>query len=263
MPKTLGKKLIDRYRVADGRKFRLADFAPADTAGLALDGKAAKRLLQSGVEQLADLQARLYAQDRWGILVIFQAMDAAGKDGTIKHVMSGVNPQGVHVSSFKAPSGEVLVVRVHEEILRTQHLPPELLTTDVWKHRYQDMKAFERYLSHNGYRILKFFLHVSKKEQKRRFLERLDEPDKNWKFSIHDVEERARWKQYMRAYETMIVETASGYGPWHVVPADNKWFTRLYVALAIVEALRGLDLKFPKIDPAKRREIERARKLLS
>jgi PPK2 family polyphosphate:nucleotide phosphotransferase len=288
------RKLVDRYRVTDGKKFRLDDYDPADTAGLELDGKEAKRLLGEGVEKLADLQNRLYAQNCWGVLILLQAMDAAGKDGTIKHVMSGVNPQGVRVTSFKAPSAEeldhdymwrcvarlpergmigifnrsyyeeVLVVRVHPELLLAEHLPPALSSTKgIWKQRYHDMNALESYLARNGFLVLKFFLHISKEEQKRRLLARLDAPEKNWKFSLRDVQERGFWKDYMRAYEKMIAATATEHAPWHVVPADNKWFTRLTVASTIVEALQGLGLRYPTIDRQRRRELAEARKALA
>ena len=286
------RKVVERYRVDGGKKFRLDDYDPADTAGLAIEGHVAKEMLREGVEMLAELQSRLYAQDRWSVLLIFQAMDAAGKDGTIKHVMSGVNPQGVQVFSFKQPSEEeldhdylwrcakrlpergrigifnrsyyeeVLIVRVHPEILATQRIPEELVGKRIWKERFEGINGFERHLARQGYLILKFFLNVSKKEQKKRFLARLDEPDKNWKFSLTDVRERARWKDYMNAYEEMIVATATEHAPWHVVPADNKWFTRLAVAATIVQALDGLDLRYPVIDERKRRELAEARKAL-
>ena len=286
------RKLADRYRVTKGKKFRLEDCDPADTAGLSLEGSDAKESLQEGVRMLAELQSRLYAQDRWGVLVIFQAMDAAGKDSTIKHVMSGVNPQGVQVSAFKAPSPEeldhdflwrttarlperggigifnrsyyeeVLIVKVHPEILRGQKLPDALVTRDVWAQRYEDINAFERYLSRNGYRILKFFLNVSKKEQKRRFLKRLDLPQKNWKFSMADVKERACWNDYMNAYESTIAATSTRWAPWYAVPADNKWFTRLVVAATIVAELKRLDLRYPTLDKAKRKELAAARRAL-
>ena len=288
----LAHRIVEGYRVPAGGKMRLDDYDPADTAGLRLDGDQAKAMLQHGVDRLADLQGKLYAQDRWGVLLVFQAMDAAGKDGTIKHVMSGVNPQGVEVSSFKAPSAEeldhdfmwrcarrlpergrigifnrsyyeeVLVVRVHAEILRAQKLPPELVGKRVWKERYQDIRAFERYLARNGYLILKFFLHVSKKEQKKRFLERLDEPDKNWKFSIDDARESGFWKDYMRAYEDAIAATSTPWAPWYVVPADNKWFTRLVVAATIVTAMNRLDLAYPVVNATKKRELAAVRRAL-
>ncbi|HYA97392.1 MAG TPA: polyphosphate kinase 2 family protein, partial [Methylomirabilota bacterium] len=245
-----------------------------------------------GVQALAGLQDMLYAQNRYGLLLIFQAMDAAGKDGAIKHVMSGVNPQGVEVYSFKSPSPEelnhdylwrcmkhvpergrigifnrsyyeeTLVVRVHPEFLAGQKLPPELITKNIWKDRFQDIRSFERYLVRNGIAIRKFFLHVSKKEQKRRFLERVQNPDKNWKFSASDMKERGFWNDYMEAYEDMIRQTASEEAPWYVVPADNKWFTRLVVASAIVAALDDLDLKLPELDEAQRKEMAAARRAL-
>jgi len=287
------RKFVDRYRVTDGRRFRLKDIRPDDTHGLKSEFKdEAKELLARGVDWLEEEQERLYAQDRWGVLLIFQAMDAAGKDGTIEHVISGVDPQGTQVYSFKAPSSEdldhdflwrcmkalpergrigifnrsyyeeVLVVRVHEEYLRRQKIPPKLITKRVWKERYEDIRAFERYLARNGFLILKFFLHVSRKEQKKRFLERLDQPEKNWKFSSKDAKERQYWDQYMEAYEQMIRNTAAPHAPWFVVPADNKWFTRLVVAAAIVEELDKLNLKFPKVDDAMRKELAAARRML-
>ena len=286
-------KVLDRYRITKGKGFRLKDVDPDGTAGLKSEFKdEAKLLLQEGVQTLAEMQDRLYAQDRWAVLLVFQAMDAAGKDGTIKHVMSGVNPQGCEVASFKAPSSEeldhdflwrcmpwlpnrghigifnrsyyeeVLVVRVHPEFLAGQKLPPELVTKRIWEERYEDINDFERYLARNGTVIRKFFLHVSKKEQKKRFMERLDQPEKNWKFSAADVRERAHWDEYMEAYEDMIRATATPHAPWYVVPADNKWFTRLVVAAAVVDALERLDLRYPKVDKKKRAELAAARKLL-
>jgi PPK2 family polyphosphate:nucleotide phosphotransferase len=281
------------YRVSDGKKFRLKDIDPDDTAGLKSEDKPrAKEALQNGVEALATLQDVLYAQDRWSLLLIFQAMDAAGKDGTIKHVMSGVNPQGCQVSSFKGPSAEdldhdfmwrcqkrlpergcigifnrsyyeeTLVVRVHPEFLTAQKLPPQCVTKDIWEERFQDIRAFERYLNRNGTIILKFFLHVGKKEQQRRFLERLDNPDKNWKFSANDAKERGFWKDYMHAYEETIRETATDESPWYVVPANNKWFSRVVVAAAVIDALAKLDLHYPKVSSAKKKELEVARAAL-
>jgi PPK2 family polyphosphate:nucleotide phosphotransferase len=278
------------YRLGDPKKFRLKDVDPDDTGDLTAEDKPrAKEALALGVELLAELQERLYAQDRWAVLLIFQAMDAAGKDGAIKHVMSGVNPQGCQVHSFKAPSPEeldhdylwrclkalpergrigifnrsyyeeVLVVRVHQEYLARQKLPPALVTRSIWQDRYEDMRNVERYLGRNGVLIRKFFLHVSKKEQKKRFLERLDNPDKNWKFSMADAKERAHWNDYQGAYEDMIRATATKDAPWYVVPADNKWFTRVVVAAAIIDALGSLDLKFPKVDDAKKKELAAAR----
>ena len=287
------RKLVEPYRITDGKKFRLKDIDPGDTGGLKSEFKGeAKALLARGVELLSDEQARLYAQDRWGVLLIFQAMDAAGKDGTIKHVTSGLDPQGMQVYSFKAPSSEeldhdymwrcmralpergrigvfnrsyyeeVLAVRVHEAFLMNQKLPLELITKKVWDERYQDIRAMERYLSRNGYLILKFFLHVSKKEQKKRFMERLDFPDKNWKISSADARERQYWDSYMDSFEQMVRNTATEYAPWHVIPADNKWFTRLAVSDTIVDAMEKLNLKFPKIDDAKKKELAAARKIL-
>jgi PPK2 family polyphosphate:nucleotide phosphotransferase len=282
------------YRVSRGDAFRLADVDPGDTRGYGSEDKPrAKEALATGIEALARLQDMLYAQDRWAVLLIFQAMDAAGKDGTIKHVMSGVNPQGCQVYSFKAPTSEdldhdylwrclkrlpergrigifnrsyyeeVLVVRVHQELLRRQKIPPELVTRRLFKERFEDIRNVERYLTRNGVLIRKFFLHVSKKEQKRRFLERLDEPDKNWKFSAADARERQYWADYMKAYEDMIRHTASDDAPWYVVPADNKWFTRVVVGAAIIDALWSLDLRYPKVDAAKRRELADARRSLA
>ncbi|HSC97153.1 MAG TPA: polyphosphate kinase 2 family protein [Burkholderiales bacterium] len=286
-------KLDDAYCVTSGKGFRLKDYDPGDTGKLGKEDKPrAKEALRLGIEQLAELQHMLYAQDRWSVLLIFQAIDTAGKDSVIRHVMSGVNPQGVQVASFKAPSSEefdhdylwrcmkhlpergrigifnrsyyeeVLVVRVHPELLERQKLPEELVSKRIWSERYEDIRDFERYLSRNGTVIRKFFLNVSRGEQKRRFLERLDQPEKNWKFSAADVRERAHWKDYMEAYEEMVRETATDYAPWYVVPADNKWFTRIVVACAIIEALASLDLHYPKIDKRKRREFAEARKLL-
>jgi PPK2 family polyphosphate:nucleotide phosphotransferase len=287
------RKLARRYRVDDGRKFRLADIDPGDTGDLTAEDKPrAKEALATGIEALASLQDMLYAQDRWAVLLVFQAMDAAGKDGAIKHVLSGVNPQGCQVASFKAPSAEeldhdylwrcqkhlpergrigifnrsyyeeVLVVRVHPGLLEKQKLPPALVGKDVFDRRYKDIRAYERYLSGNGLTIRKFFLHLSRKEQKRRFLERLENPEKNWKFSISDAAERGHWKEYMRAYEEMIRATATDDAPWYVVPADNKWFTRVVVAAAVIDALGSLDLAYPKVDKAKRAELAKARRAL-
>ena len=284
------RKFSAPYCVTDARKFRLKDIDPDDTGELtAEDRPQAKEALAGGVEMLAQLQERLYAQDRWAILLIFQAMDAAGKDGAIKHVMSGINPQGCQVHSFKAPSDEeldhdylwrclkalpergrigifnrsyyeeVLVVRVHKALLENQKLPPSLITKSIWDERYEDIRNVERYLVRNGVLIRKFFLHVSKKEQKKRFLERLDNPDKNWKFSMADAQERGYWDDYHEAYEDMIRATASKQAPWYVVPADNKWFTRVVVAAAIIDALGSLDLKFPVVDDEKKKELAAAR----
>jgi PPK2 family polyphosphate:nucleotide phosphotransferase len=279
--------------VTDGEGFRLKDFDPGDTLDLDSEDKPrVKEALVLGIEALSKLQDMLYAQDSWAVLLIFQAMDAAGKDSTIKHVMSGVNPQGCEVTSFKAPSSEdldhdylwrcvmrlptrghigifnrsyyeeTLVVRVHPELLEKQKIPPELVTTDIWKERHKDIRAFERYLTRNGVVIRKFFLHLSKKEQKKRFLERLENPEKNWKFSADDVRERKFWDEYMEAYEDMIRHTATEDAPWYVVPADNKWFTRLVVAAAVVSTLDALDLSYPKVSKAERKELAAARRAL-
>ena len=283
-------KLLKRYRIEDGKHFRLKDYDPGDTHGLGSELKPqAKQLLAEGVKELSRLQSILAAQDGWGLLLILQAMDAAGKDGTIKHVMSGVNPQGVDVWSFKAPTDdelrhdylwrtterlpkrgqigifnrsyyeEVLVVRVHPKILQNEKLPKTLITKHIWQERFEDINCFERYITRNGIAVLKFFLHLSKKEQKRRFLERLDTPDKNWKFSSADVKERQCWDAYQEAYEDMIRHTASEHAPWYVVPSDNKWFTRLVVAQAVVDALKGMDLKYPKVSGAEKTALAQAR----
>jgi len=288
------RRLVEPYRIVKGKGFRLKDFDPGDTGELgSADKPRAKELLARGVEWLAEEQNKLYAQNRWAVLLVFQAMDAAGKDSTIKHVMSGVNPQGCQVYSFKQPSTEeldhdflwrttralpergrigifnrsyyeeVLVVRVHPEFLQRQQLPLELVRDHVWDRRLEDIAAFERYLARNGFLILKFFLNVSRKEQKRRFQERLDEPDKNWKFSAADVKERAHWNDYMRAYEAAIRATATKHAPWYVVPADNKWYTRLVVAAAIVEALDRLGVRYPELDAAQRKELAAARRALA
>jgi len=288
------RRFIEPYRVVRGKGFRLKDFDAGDTGGLGSEQKPqAKELLAQGVQWLAEEQDKLYAQNRWSVLLVFQAMDAAGKDGTIKHVMSGVNPQGCQVYSFKQPSAEeldheflwrtmrclpergrigifnrsyyeeVLVVRVHPELLQRQNLPRQVVTRRIWDERQDDIAAFERYLARNGVLILKFFLNVSRKEQKRRFLERLDQPSKNWKFSSADVAERQHWNDYMKAYEEAIRTTAAKHAPWFVVPADNKWYTRLVVAAAIVEAMEKLDLEYPRIDDAKRKELAAARAMLT
>lgn len=292
-PKQLIKRartFADPYRIEKGTGFRLKDIDPGDTGGLDDEAKPrAKEALAMGIEILSELQDILYAQDRWSLLLIFQAMDAAGKDGAIKHVLSGVNPQGCQVSSFKAPSSEdldhdylwrcskrlpergrigifnrsyyeeTLVVRVHPETLARQKLPEGSVTKHIWKERFEDIRNFEKYLVRNGTVIRKFFLHVSRDEQKRRFLERIDNPDKNWKFSSADARERAHWKNYMKAYEEMIRETATEHAPWHVVPADNKWFTRVVVAAAVVEALDSLNLAYPKVSAAHRKDLAAAR----
>ncbi len=284
-------KVAKPYRVDEGKEFRLKDFDPASTGGLHSKERAGE-LLEKGVARMAELQSKLYAQDRWALLLIFQAMDAAGKDGAISHVMSGVNPEGCQVYSFKTPSSEelnhdylwrtmrcvpergrigifnrsyyeeVLVVRVHPEILRGERVPPVLLGQNVWEQRFQDIHAFERYLTRNGVVIRKFFLNLSKNEQKKRFLARLDDPQKNWKFSCADIRERDYWDDYMRAYEEMIQRTTCKDAPWYVIPADNKWFTRLVVAGAIVETLESLDLAYPTVDPKERRQLLAARSKL-
>jgi len=284
-------KLTDPYRVEDGKNFQLKDFDPADTGKLK-SKEHATELLEKGIAHMAELQDKLYAQDRWALLLLFQAMDAAGKDGAIKHVMSGVNPQGCQVYSFKAPSTEeldhdflwrtsrclpergrigifnrsyyeeLLVVRVHKEILQAERIPPKLVGKDIWEERFEDIGSFERYLFRNGIVVRKFFLNLSKKEQKKRFLARLDEPEKNWKFSAADVHERGYWDDYMNAYQDMIRHTASKHAPWYVVPADNKWFTRVVVAAAIVETLEKLNLAYPVVDAEKRKQLQAARKTL-
>jgi PPK2 family polyphosphate:nucleotide phosphotransferase len=284
-----GGKVTKWFRIDDAEKFRLRDIDPADTCGMSLEKREAKEMLAAGVKRLSELQERLYAQDCWAVLIIFQAMDAAGKDSAIAHVMSGVNPQGCQVFSFKAPTPqeldhdflwrttlclpergrigifnrsyyeEVLVVRAHPEILARQKLPPQLVTKDIWDQRFKDIRAFERHLARSGTLILKFFLHVSKEEQRRRFLQRIDDPSKNWKFSSSDVVERKLWDTYMNAYEDMIRNTSRSYAHWYAVPADNKWFTRIVVAGAIIEALEKLDLHFPNLDSAGLAELKRAR----
>jgi PPK2 family polyphosphate:nucleotide phosphotransferase len=278
------RKLVRPYLIDDGKKFRLKDCDPGDTGNIK-SKEQAEQLLQRGITEMQELQDKLYAQDRWGVLLIFQAMDAAGKDGLVKHVMSGVNPQGCQVYSFKAPSAEeldhdflwrtlvrmpergrigifnrsyyeeTLVVRVHPEILKGEKVPPELVTKDIWKERFEDINAVEKYLNRNGVLIRKFFLNLSKKEQKKRFLARLDQPEKNWKFSAADLHEREHWNEYMNAYEDMIAHTAKKHCPWYVVPADNKWFTRVVVAAAIVDALNDFNLTYPKVDPAKKKDL--------
>ncbi len=286
-------KFTKPFRITDGTKFRLKDFDPEDTLKFTSEDKLhAKEALAMGIEVLAELQNKLYAQDKWAVLLIFQAMDAAGKDGAIKHVMSGVNPQGCQVFSFKSPSAEeldhdylwrctkrlpnrgnigifnrsyyeeTLVVRVHPEYLTRQKLPPELLGKNIWKDRFRDIRNFERYLSNNGIAICKFFLHVSKKEQKRRFLERLETPEKHWKFSRADMNEREFWNEYQNAYEDMIRNTAAKHAPWYVVPADNKWFTRVVVAAAVIDTLTALNLAYPKVGPDKLKELAAAKRAL-
>ena len=284
---------VERFRIDKPDKFRLAKCDPTDTCGLDVDKKEAKQLLTDGIARLSELQELLYAQDRWSVLAIFQAMDTAGKDSAIKHVMSGINPQGCEVHSFKRPSEEdydhdflwrssrhlpergrigifnrsyyeeVLVVRVHKDALQREKLPADLVDGDIWKRRFKDIRAHEKYLGRNGTRLVKFYLHLSKAEQKRRLLERIDTPAKNWKFSMGDLAERGRWDQYMAAYEDMIRNTSTPEAPWYVVPADHKWFTRLVVAAAIVRSLEELRLEFPSLNSAARAELRKARRLLA
>ena len=288
------REFAKRFCISKGRDFRLKDVDPDNTLQFTkeADKPRAKELLANGVIALAELQDKLYAQDKWAVLLVFQAMDAAGKDGAIKHVMSGINPQGCQVYSFKTPSSEeldhdylwrnvkclpqrgrigifnrsyyeeLLVVRVHPELLANERIPPALITQDIWDDRFQDICAWERYLSRNGFVIRKFFLNVSKKEQKRRFLDRLQQPEKNWKFSVGDLQERERWDDYMSAYEEMIANTSTPHAPWFVIPADNKWFTRLAVAAAIVDTLDDLKLSYPEVDPQRKKELEAAKRSL-
>jgi len=285
------REFVKPFEVADGSQFRLKDFDPAETLGLKSKERA-QETLERGIARLTVLQEKLYAQDRWGLLLILQGMDAAGKDSTVKHVMSGVNPQGCDVHSFKTPSDEelqhdfmwrtsrtlpergkigifnrsyyeeVLAVRVHPELLAREKIPAALVSENIWQKRFEDINAFERYLSRNGIVVLKFFLNLSKKEQKRRFLERLEEPEKNWKFSLNDALERKHWEKYMRAYEEMIQSTSTKHAPWYAVPADHKWFTRLVVAEAAIDALENLDLSFPKVDAERKKELKNARAAL-
>ena len=287
------KSLTEPFRVCDGRKFRLKDVDPGDTLHFKSEDKpAVEEALVNGINVLRELQDKLYAQDQWAVLLIFQALDAAGKDGAIKHVMSGINPQGCQVFSFKGPSAEELdhdylwrcmrclpergrigifnrsyyeettAVRVHPEFLRAQKLPPKLVTDKIWDQRFKDISNFERYLTRNGVVVRKFFLHLSKGEQKKRFLARLDRPDKNWKFSVNDAKERGYWKDYMKAYEETIRNTATDYAPWYVVPADNKWFTRVVVAAAVIETLASLDVTYPEVGKEKLKELDAARQTL-
>jgi PPK2 family polyphosphate:nucleotide phosphotransferase len=287
-------ELAKPFRITKGKDFRLKDVDPDNTLEFTkeADKPRAKEALASGVAALAELQDKLYAQDKWAVLLIFQAMDAAGKDGAIKHVMSGINPQGCQVYSFKSPSSEdldhdylwrcmkclpnrghigifnrsyyeeVLVVRVHPEFLAKAKLPPKLVSKNIWQERYEDISNFEQYLARNGIIVRKFFLHVSKKEQKQRFLDRIDDPLKNWKFSANDASERDYWDDYMTAYEEMIQETATKHAPWYVVPANNKWFTRVVVAGAVIDALASLDLAYPEVDESKLKELAAAKKKL-
>ncbi len=287
------KKFSSRYCVGDGKNFHLKDWDTGNNSDLSEEEKPlAKEALQSGVRALAAMQDMMYAQDRWALLVIFQAMDAAGKDGAIKHVMSGLNPQGCQVTSFKSPSAEdldhdylwrcikqlpergrigifnrsyyeeVLVVRVHEEILRSQKIPEKLITKNLWEERFQDIRHFEKYLNRNGILLVKFFLNVSRKEQKKRFLERIDNPDKNWKFSSADAQERKCWKEYMNAYEEMIRNTSTEKSPWYVVPADSKAYARIVVASAIINAMASMDLKYPKVSKEKIAELAQVKQEL-
>ena len=288
------REVSDPFRVTKGKEFRLKDVDPNDTLEFTkeADKPRAKEALALGVTALAELQDKLYAQDRWAVLLIFQAMDAAGKDGAIKHVMSGVNPQGCQVFSFKSPTSddldhdylwrcmkclpnrghigifnrsyyeEVLAVRVHPEFLAKQKLPSKLVGKKIWEERFEDIRNFEQYLTRNGIVVRKFFLHLSKKEQKRRFLERIENPAKNWKFSANDAAERDFWDDYMEAYEEMIQQTATKDSPWYVVPADNKWFTRLVVAAAIIDALAELKLAYPEVDEKKLKELAGAKEKL-
>jgi len=285
------EELANRYRIKDGRHFHIKDSDPSDTAGFQSKEKASE-LLISGIHRLSEMQQKLYAQNHWALLLIFQALDAGGKDGTIRHVMSGVNPQGCQVTSFKMPSSlelghdflwrttvalpergrigifnrsyyeEVLVVRVHQELLQNQRIPKSLITEQIWQERFEDINAFERHLSRNGVIIRKFFLHISKDEQKRRFLKRLEKPERNWKFSATDLKERNYWADYMNAYQEMIRNTATPHAPWHVIPADNKWFTRLIVAAIIIETLHKLNLHFPQVTQDQKQELDRALRML-
>jgi len=277
-------KFSKPYRIESGKGFRLKDFDPDDTSHLHSE-EHAKKLLENSIREMAELQDKLYAQDRWSVLLVFQAMDAAGKDGAIKHVMSGLNPQGCQVYSFKAPTPEeldhdflwrttrrvperghigifnrsyyeeVLVVRVHPEILKHERVPEQLLGKNLWEDRFEDIRNFERYLSRNGVAVRKFFLNLSKKEQKHRFLQRLENPEKNWKFSAADVRERACWDDYMKAYEEMIAATSTKHAPWYVVPADNKWYTRLVVAAAVLDTLKDLNLAYPTVSLEQRKQL--------
>jgi len=285
------ERIVSRYCITDGKKFRLKDFDPAETDGIEYK-KGAQNMVEHSSVMLTEMQEKLYAQDVWALLVIFQGMDAAGKDGAIKHVMSGVNPEGCEVHAFKEPSKEeldhdflwrahkvvpsrgkigifnrsyyeeVLVVRIHPQLLKAEKLPEELISKHIWEERYEDINAFETFLTRNGVVIRKFFLHISKDEQKKRFLERLEDSKKNWKFSMDDIKERKFWDDYQEAYEEMVQNTSSKRAPWYVVPADNKWYTRLVIASAIVDALNGLDLKFPDVDKEKKKELEAIREAL-
>jgi PPK2 family polyphosphate:nucleotide phosphotransferase len=284
--------IAKRFRIDRPEKFRLSGHDPAECCSLTIDKGEAKTMLAEGIERLTELQQRLYAENRWSVLIVLQAMDAAGKDSVIKHVMSGINPQGCEVHSFKAPSAEelahdflwrigqrlpecgrigifnrshyeeVLTVRVHPEMLQRQRLPNNLAGKQVWQRRFDDIRAFERHLAGNGTLVLKFFLNISREEQRKRFLDRIEEPAKRWKFSMGDVAERKLWDKYMAAYDDMIRQTSRPQAPWYVVPADHKWFTRLVVAAAMVDALDGLDLKFPKVACQALKELHKVRKAL-
>ncbi|HZJ11768.1 MAG TPA: polyphosphate kinase 2 family protein [Methyloceanibacter sp.] len=288
----LPSEIIERFRVRKGDGFKLADYDPGDTCGLDIDKKDGKEILEAGVKRLSKLQERLYAEGRWAILMILQGIDTSGKDGVIKHVLSGINPQGCEVTSFKQPSQlelahdflwrttvalpargrigifnrsyyeETVVVRVHPELLEKQNLPPKLVTDDIWKQRYEDINNFELHLARNGTVPFKFFLNISKEEQLERLLARADDPDKRWKFSLYDVEERKRWDKFIAAYEDTIRHTATEHAPWYVVPADHKWFSRLLVAAVLVERLEALDLQFPKFDEASIEALEKAQAAL-
>ena len=285
----LPSEIIDRFRVHKGSGFRLADFDCGDTCGLDIEKKDAKDMLEAGVKRLSKLQERLYAEGRWAVLAVLQGLDTSGKDGVIKHVLSGVNPQGCEVHSFKAPSDlelahdylwrstialpargcigifnrsyyeETLVVRVHPELLERQRLPKKLITDDIWDQRFEDINNFELHLARNGIVPVKFFLHISKEEQLRRLVARIDDPDKRWKFSLYDVQERKLWESFLEAYELTIRHTTTKSAPWHVVPSDHKWFTRLVVAATLVELMEGLDLKFPKLDETGLQALQNAR----
>ncbi|HUI11890.1 MAG TPA: polyphosphate kinase 2 family protein [Xanthobacteraceae bacterium] len=290
--KKIASSIVKKCRVHAPRHFKLSDHDPAETFGLSTDIENVKPILAQGVAKLEDMQQRLYADGKWGVLIVLQGMDAAGKDGVIKHVMSGINPQGCEVHSFKAPSAEelahdflwrtgkdvpargrigifnrsqyeeVLVVRVHPEILKDQNLPPSAAGKDIWKHRFKEIRAFERHLTRNGTLVLKFHLHISKEEQRQRFLARLEEPFKRWKFSVHDASERARWDAYMAAYEEMIRETSTDYAPWYVVPCDHKHVAWLVVSAAIIEALEALKLEYPVVAGKALKELKKAERLL-
>jgi PPK2 family polyphosphate:nucleotide phosphotransferase len=286
-------RTAESCRIEPGKRLRLGRIDPGDTGGFDLSKKEARALLAAGIEKLVDLQTRLYASDRWAMLIVFQARDAAGKDSTIKHVMSGLNPQGCQVSSFKAPSAqeldhdflwrcarelpergrigifnrshyeEVLVVRVHPEFLRAERLPAPVTGKSLWEQRYESINDFERHLARNGTRVVKFFLHVSEEEQRKRFLERLEKPEKNWKFSPRDLAEREKWNDYTKAYEDAISATSTRWAPWYVVPADHKWFTHLVVAQVIAATLEDLDLQYPPIDAERKKELAEGRKILA